>query len=456
MTLAFRFVLALAVLVPLPARADDWPMFGGHADRNVVSSETGLPSDWDAKAKKNIKWVVDLGKQTYSNPVISGGRVFIGTNNDLPRDPAISGDKGILMCFSAADGKFLWQAAHDKLPGGINVDAESIGICSTPAVSGSRVYYVSNRDELVCRSVVDGKQLWLLDMRKELGCLQNQAAASSPLVVGDRVFVNTGHSKDHKEGKVLNPKAPSFIAVTSATGKVVWQDSSPGEKIISSQWGSPAYGVVEGQPQVAFPGGDGWIYSFEPDTGKLIWKFNCKAHEKLSPEGEPETLNQLVSMPVFAGPRVLIATGIDTDTNGPGCLRAIDARQKGDVTKTAELWKFAGEDFGCSISTIAVQEGLVYATELSGYLNCIELESGKRVWRHDLLAGIWGSPLVADGRVFIRTGDGDVSIFQAGREKKLIAKNETIPGLSHGSVVASGGVLYIAGTTKLYAIAETK
>jgi outer membrane protein assembly factor BamB len=448
-------LIPLLILLPRILHADDWPMFGGRPDRNLVAGEKGLPAVIDPK-KSAIKWTAELGKTTYGNPVVSEGRVYIGTNNEQPRDPAEKGDRGVLMCFSEADGKFLWQATHEKLGGGDGVDAAFIGLCSTPCATGGRIYYVSNRCELVCREAKDGKLVWLLDMRKDLGVLQNQASVSSPLVVGDLVFIVTGQGADHKSGKVKNPKAPSFLAVDRASGKLVWQDATPGAGIISAQWGSPAYAVVEGQPQVVFPGGDGWLYAFEPATGTLIWKFNCKAHEKVTADGTPETANQLVGMPVYSGHRVLIATGIDTDTNGPGALRAIDARKKGDVTKTAELWRISGDDFTCSISTVAVQEGLVYAVQMSGLLDCIDLETGKKVWRHDLLSNAWGSPLVADGKVYVRDGDGEIVVLQAGREKKLLAKNGDLPGLEHGTVVAANGALYIAGKSKLYAIAGTK
>src|SRR5688572_29176484 len=75
----------------------DWPMWGGTADRNMVSNMKGLPTTWDVKDKKNVKWVAQLGSQTYGNAVVSGGTVFVGTNNEGLRDPKVVGDKGILM-----------------------------------------------------------------------------------------------------------------------------------------------------------------------------------------------------------------------------------------------------------------------------------------------------------------------------------------------------------------------
>ncbi|HWN99700.1 MAG TPA: hypothetical protein VNS63_10565, partial [Blastocatellia bacterium] len=50
----------------------DWPMWGGTADRNMVSNQKGMPTSWDVKTKKNIKWVATLGSQSYGNPVVAG------------------------------------------------------------------------------------------------------------------------------------------------------------------------------------------------------------------------------------------------------------------------------------------------------------------------------------------------------------------------------------------------
>ena len=449
-TLSGALVITLGTL-----RADDWPMLGGRPDRNMVSTEKGLPVEWDGGEKqprKIIKWVADLGRVTFGSPAISGGRIFIGTDNDHPDHAE---QRGVLKCFSEQDGKLLWKAVHEKLrnPG---EDEGTLGICSTPCVADDRVYYVSNRGELVCRAVADGKEVWVLDMRTTLGVSPNQASAASPLVVGELVFVITGNGTDYKTGKVKNPTAPSFIAVDRKTGKVAWQDNSPGAAIITGQWGSPGYGVVEGQPQVAFPGGDGWLYSFEPAKGKLLWKFNCKAHEKPSPAGEPETTFNLVAAPVFLDHRIFLAVGEPEAGSGPGALRCIDTRQRGDVTKSAELWRVGGKEFNDSISAVTVHDGLAYAVDTPGFLNCLDASTGQRLWVHDLKANVWGSPLIADGKVYLQTAEGVVCIFQTGREEKVLAKNTSLSDLAHGTPVAANGVLYLTGQKHLYAIAAEK
>ena len=179
-------------------------MWGGTPDRNMISNMKGLPTSWDVKTKKNVKWVALLGSQTYGNVVVSGGKVFVGTNNEAnpSYDPSIKGDKGILMAFNEADGEFLWQMVHDKLAAGRVNDWPYQGVASSPLVEGDRIYYVSNRAELMCLDtqgfrdkendgpVTDEKLtgernadvVWRFDMIEEVGSLPHNLANSSPVV----------------------------------------------------------------------------------------------------------------------------------------------------------------------------------------------------------------------------------------------------------------------------------
>jgi hypothetical protein len=116
----------------------DWPMWGGSPDRNMVSDMKGLPTTWDVKTKQNVKWVAQLGSQSYGNVVVAGGMVFVGTNNEGLRDPKITGDKGVLMAFRESDGAFMWQMVHDKLVAGRVNDWPYQGVASSPLVDGDR------------------------------------------------------------------------------------------------------------------------------------------------------------------------------------------------------------------------------------------------------------------------------------------------------------------------------
>ena len=141
---------AVALIVVGTAWGSEVAMFGNTPSRNMVSDETGLPTKWDVKSGLNVKWVSELGSQTYAGPVIAGGKVFVGTNNQRLYNEKLKGDRGNVMAFNAADGKLLWQSAWPKLGAGRVNDWPLQGVCSTPFIEGDRVYYVSNRCEVIC------------------------------------------------------------------------------------------------------------------------------------------------------------------------------------------------------------------------------------------------------------------------------------------------------------------
>jgi outer membrane protein assembly factor BamB len=128
----------------------DWPMWGGTPDRNQVSNMKNVPTEWDVKTKKNIKWVAELGSQSYGNPVVADGMVFVGTNNELARDPKQGGDRGVLMAFRESDGQFMWQHTHPKLEAGRANDWPFQGVASSPLVEDKKLYYFSNRGVVIC------------------------------------------------------------------------------------------------------------------------------------------------------------------------------------------------------------------------------------------------------------------------------------------------------------------
>jgi hypothetical protein len=159
-TLAKCFIVVCLVWT-YAAKGQDWPMWGGSPARNNVA-EGKIPDEWDAgrrnretgkwEGSRNIKWAANLGSQTYGSPVVAGGRVFVGSNNGagyLKRYPYLV-DLGVLLCFRESDGKFLWQHSNEKLATGRIHDWERQGVCSTPVVDGNRLWYVSNRGEVVC------------------------------------------------------------------------------------------------------------------------------------------------------------------------------------------------------------------------------------------------------------------------------------------------------------------
>ncbi|MFQ5490984.1 MAG: PQQ-binding-like beta-propeller repeat protein [Phycisphaerae bacterium] len=470
--LSLGWSLAARAESPKP-KVGDWPMWGGSADRNMVSDEKGIPAQWDAKTKKNIKWIAPLGSQTYGNPVIVKGKIFIGTNNGAELRPNIKGDKGIILCLEEKTGKLLWQATHDKLPTGRVNDWPEQGICSSPAVDGDRIYYVSNRAELVCADSEgfldgqndgpfkdekytdkqDGDFVWILDMIEELGSFPHNLATSSPVIGGDLVFLLTSNGVDEGHLNLPVVDAPSFIAVNKKTGEIVWESDLPGEHILHGQWSSPAYGVIGGVPQVIMPGGDGICYSFEPKTGKLLWKFDLNPKGSKWELGGRGTKNNIIATPVIHNDRVYLCVGQDPEHGeGVGHLYAIDGTKRGDLSETGKIWHVGGEDFHRSMSTVAIADGLCYAADLSGFVYCLDANTGKRYWRYDTMSALWGSPFVVDGKVLIGDEEGEVAVLKHGKELKELAVHDMLNAVYTTPVVANG-TLYITNRRALFAIA---
>ncbi len=447
----------------------DWPMWGGTPDRNMVSNMKGLPTRWDVKTGKNVKWVAGLGSQTYGNPVVAGGVVLVGTNNEGLRDPEIKGDKGNLIAFRESDGEFLWQAVSDKLVAGRVNDWPFQGICSSPLVEGEVVYYVTNRSEVVALDLRgfhddnendgpykeekqtgknDADILWVYDMMDELGNHPHNMSNSSPVAYGDLIYVSTSNGQDESHVNIPSPKAPSIIALNKTTGKLVWEDNSVFENILHGQWSTPAVGKIGGEVQVVSAQGDGWVRGYEALTGNKLWEFDTNPKDSVW----PKTRNEVISTPIIWENKVFIANGQDPEHGeGVGHLYAIDATKRGDITKTGQIWHY--DKIRRSVSTGAIKDGLIYYADFSGFFHCLDANTGKVMWVHDMLAAMWGSPIVIGDKVYLGDEDGDVAVLQAGKEKKVLAEIN-VGSSVYSTPVPANGVLYIATRNQLLALAE--
>jgi len=444
----------------------DWPMWGGTPDRNMVSNMKGLPTEWDVKTRKNVKWVADLGSQSYGNPVVAGGMVFVGTNNELVRDPKQPGDRGVLMAFRESDGEFMWQQTHAKLESGRANDWPFQGVASSPLVEGERLYYVSNRGVVHCLDIqgfrdnendgpfkdekltgqFDADVIWAFDMMEQVGSYPHNLSNSSPVVWGDLIYLSTSNGQDESHVNIPSPRAPAIIALNKSTGELVWEDNSVEDRILHGQWSTPSVGRIGGVLQVVSGQGDGWVRGYEAETGKKLWEFDTNPKDAVW----PRTRNELIATPVIADDRVYIANGQDPEHGeGVGHFYAIDATKRGDITKTGLLWHF--DKIRRSISSAAVVDGLVYVADFSGYFHCLDAKTGQLHWTHDMLASIWASPMVVDGKVYLGDEDGDVIVMAHGKDMKVLAEMN-MGSAVYGTVVPAHGTLFLNNRSQLFAI----
>ncbi len=292
--------LCIGVLLAVGAgtvRGKDWPEWCGQPSRNMaVTSDQRLPDradcgtlndagQVDLQSTKNVKWVARVGRLTTGSPVVSGGRVFIGTTWE-------DGKEACLLCLDEKTGKRLGvflcpRPPRDKL--------ENWAISSTPTVDGNRLYFVSPHQEVLCldlnvllghgspREAGDKSQspgtdkaaleqisrssiLWRYDLLEKLKAYYHHTASSSVLVHGDYVYVCTGNGRSWIPGRIpFSPLTPSLVAFHKITGQLVARDDEQiGEQLYRGQYTSPSLGTVNGRAQVLFATGDGVCYAFEP------------------------------------------------------------------------------------------------------------------------------------------------------------------------------------------------
>ncbi|MBN2505116.1 MAG: PQQ-binding-like beta-propeller repeat protein [Verrucomicrobia bacterium] len=498
---AFRQVLgswcAGALLLSLASAADQ-PQWGETFSRNMVSAERGLPERFDPPTGQHLKWTARLGTETHSTPVIARGRVLIGTNNGGPRDPKHRGDRGVLMCFDEATGAFLWQLAVPKLTNSIWWDWPRAGICSTATVEGERIYMVSNRGEVLCldlHGMTNGNQgpfleegrhavppgvpplemgaqdadiLWALDLIRECGVRQHDSAHSAILLHEDFLYVNTSNGVDDSHRQIHAPDAPSLVVLDKHTGRLVAQDAERiGPRIFHSTWSSPSLGRVHDQTLVFFGGGDGVVYAFAALTPAdlrhsnvvalaRVWRFDCdpsapKEDVHRYHSNRQESPSNIVGLPVFHRDRVYVVSQGDLWWGKHEArLTCIDATRRGDITHSGKVWSYPLRQH--SMSTPSVHNGLVYVTDCGRTIHCVDAETGAGCWTHEAKGEIWASSLVADGKVYVATRRGELLVFAAGRQKRLLGELK-LEGPISSSPMAANGVLYIATMKHLYAAA---
>jgi len=507
-------------------KADDWPMLGRDSTRNAVSREKNPPLDWrvglparpaskrqparEAITAANIRWSAELGMNCQCAPVVYRGTVWIGTTSLTQANQNKPG--GALRCFRESDGVLLFERTSQPLPLRVN-DAGWLGIGSSPLIENETLWYATNRWEVVCLDIgpllasgAPPRERWVLDMPKEFGVfphspLMGPARHCSIAAYGERIFVTTGNGVDVGSTKVPAPDAPALVCLDKNTGKTLWTDKSPGGNVMYTEAANPLVMEIAGRPQVIVPQGDGWLRSFDPTSGKLLWQFDLNRKDTLHELGGRGTRNYTLSAPVFHEGRVYVTTGQDAEKGeGPGRLYCIDPTKNGDISvelavdrdglplpvrriqavvaKDGEraipnpnsglIWEFDTskpkfeEQMHRSVSSVVIADGLVVTADFAGLLHCLDAKTGQWHWSYDQLAACWGTPVIVDGHIYSVEEDGDVAILRLSADPKMampdgmplaeINMQESVAA----SPVYANGTLYVATRNHLYAIEQPR
>jgi len=421
---------ALTVFLTLSAlSAADWPSFRGPSASGVAANQN-LPDSWDGPGMKNIRWKTAIPGLAHSSPIVWGDRVFvtsaISSRAGATFKPGLYGEgtasednsvhRWVVLCLDRKSGNILWQrTAYEGVPKEKR-HIKSTYASSTPATNGRIVVALFGSQGLYAFDF-DGKLLW----KKDLGRINAGAydlpeyewgTASSPIIYNDLVIVQV----DQQKGSFL-------LAASAKTGDTVWR----AERDELPSWASPTVVTAAGKTELVTNAPNA-VRAYDPATGKELWHLGGSS--KIT-----------APTPIFTSDLIIVASGRRPEAP----IFAI--RPGGEL-----LWR--KEQRGSYMPTPLLYQGLLYVLGNAGIFDCYEPKSGEEIYRGRIPhqgSGFSGSPVAADGRIYLPSEDGDIFTVETGRTFKLLGKNSMGEPLMATPAIADG-LLLIRTQFHLWAI----
>jgi len=520
----------LSWLLLAGAAAADWPQWGGTDGRNMASPAQGIPETFDpgpklpggafdASRAKNVKWTARLGSYCCGTPTVSGGKIFVGTNNVAPRDPKYKGERGVVMCFEEATGKFLWQCALPAIPkmGNANMFFTQLGVCSSPALDGGRAYFVTNRAEVLCVSAAglgDGKDAGGTPALQNEGPYKDEALLYAPFVglqLNPELTQNGRIQRAKKGLPIWVWKTPEPVTLSPTDADVIWrydmlnelpcwvQDAASCSPLVHGDYVyvNTPNGVDESHRNLPTPDCPALIV-LDKKTGKLVAADDAKIG--------PRTLHGSWSSPslgqvggktllfVAAADGVCYAFDPTPVRSENGDARAANSEQRLPVAPgiIKKVWQFDGnlaknrftDPRKCNyashnkpgvegpseyIATPAFHEGRVYVANGqdprhgpgTSVLSCIDaskegdITDSGKVWQYTGLNRTLSTVSIASGLVFIGDLKGAVHCLDAATGKPYWVHQTESP--MWGSTFAVDGKVFVGNERgDLYVLAAAK
>ena len=408
------FVGLLLVFVQRTS-AENWPQWRGPA-LNGVSSEKNLPVKWTTE--ENVVWKVAMPGWSGSTPIIWRNHIFLNV-----------ADNGNLFLWAVdkTKGAVLWK----KPLGGGDVKMRKQNMSSPSPVTDGRSVYVMTGTGVLKSFDFSGKELWSRDIQKdygEFGLLWGYA--SSPLLFEDSLYVQVLHG--------MKTDAPSYVMrIDKKSGKTLWKVDRPTNAIRESpdSYTTPGLLRVGKSTEIVITGGD-CATGHDIATGKELWRANG-----LNPDNNQNY--RIVASPIIFNDIIYAPTRIKP-------LLALKAGGRGDITTSHLLWSTAN---GPDVPTPVTDGKYFYIVNDRGIMWCLDARTGKEVYgQQRIKPGTYsGSPVLADGKIYVTNEDGLTTVVQAGPEFKVLAENP-LNDYVLSSPAISDGRIYLRTAQNLYAI----
>ena len=398
----------------------EWPNWRG-PEQNAVSPETGLISEWsqDGASGKNLIWRQDFTGR--STPVVFDGKVCANgrAGEGIRRQERVA-------CFDAESGKKLWERRfnvwHSTVPW------NRVGWANVTADPETGYLYVQGVGGLFhCLDSDTGETVWWRNLTEDFNFMEGYGGRTqTPTVDEDRVIVHFGN---HSWGDQRIPRHRIF-SFDKRTGELIWVASPASSMADANSQSTPVIAFIDGQRMVVAGNGDGWIYAHQARTGKYVWGFHLS--------------KRAINTTVLVDGDTVYATHSEENLDEPslGRVVAIDATGRGDVTATHEKWR---ADYGVGFSSPIKHGDRLYVMENSADLHALDAATGEAHWEINLGTVGKGSPVWADGRIYVTEVNGNFHIVRPGEESAEVLDTEFIEmpdGRRYAEIYGSPAIAY--------------
>lgn len=403
----------LWLAAPLDLFANDWAHWRG-PEHNGISREKGLPESWNLESGKNVRWTSDIGGR--ATPVIMNGRVYLNcrTPENINDPKEKIGAQERVVCWDLESGELLWEDRFNVFQ--TDIPAPRVGWASMCGDTETGNVFMHSVSGIFRCYTPEGEIVWEHSLAEEYGKISGYGGrTTTPIVDEDRVIVSF-LAANWGETKGPGPKN-FFYAFDKKTGELLWT-SAPGGAPDDTIYSSPIIRVIDGQRMLISGNADGGVCAINARTGEPIWTFDM-------------SFRGVNAAPVVEEDRVYISHGED-NIDGPdfGRIQCIDAKGKGNITATNSLWRINGVKAG--YTGLLVKDGILYVVADTGNLHAFDSKTGEELWVHNLGTVGKGSPVWADGKIYVMEVNGKVHILKPSRE--------ACESLSQVSLLAASGV----------------
>lgn len=379
------------------SNAADWPAWRG-PEHSGISREIDLVETWDPVSKTNVLWESPIGGR--AAPVVMNGRIYLQcrTNHDVS-----AGSKELIhaqeqvVCRDVTNGNVIWEDKFNVFQ--TDIPAPRVGWAPMTGDPETGNVYMHSVSGLFRCYDGDGNVQWEKSLFEEYGKISGYGGRTQcPIIDEDRVIV--GFFGLNWGDTAKPPPKMTYYAFNKLSGELLWT-SPVGGPPKDTNYSHPVIAVIDGQRLLIGGGADGGIHAINARTGKSVWSFH------MSRRG-------LNAAPAVVGHRVYISHGEDNiDNTRFGRIECIDGRGTGDITKTNSIWRVDGIKAG--YTGLLVQDGILYVVADTGRMYAYDSESGDELWNYSLGTVGKGSPVWADGKLYVMEVNGNIHILRPSR-----------------------------------------